>query len=184
MILGPTETYEPRPGDIGLVKMPGTVGRLIRFGQWLNGDGFSDFEHAFVVVEPSTEDWNDGQAIIEAMPGGALLSPLSRYDGLGAVYLRCPDDKRNAVAIAAERLRGVPYSALDYLAIALHRFHIPAPHLRKYIRDGNHMICSQLADHAALEGGWRLFDDGRWEGDVTPADLYALYSAQQSGNAR
>jgi len=172
--------YAPQPGDIGIVRMPGTVGRLIRFGQWLNGDGFEDYEHAFVVVRAQTEeDWNTGPEIIEAMPGGALLSPLSRYDGLEPVYLRCPEDKRQAVAAAALELRGTPYSVADYAALALHRAHIPTPLLKRYIRSSGHLICSQLADRAADISGWHLFTDGRWEGDVTPADLFRLYTVQR-----
>jgi hypothetical protein len=42
------------------------------------------------------------------------------------------------------------------------------------------MICSQLADTAAAEGGWHLFEDGRWPGDVTPGDLYRLYQGQRA----
>lgn len=175
--------YAPQPGDIGLVNMPGTVGKLIRFGQWVNGDGFANYEHAFVVVGgfgPGKP--NVGPRIIEAMPGGALLSPLSRYDKLQPLYLRCPNKYRSAVAAAALELQGVPYSVADYFAIAAHRFHLPDPHLRTFIRTSGHLICSQLADRAAEKGGWHLFEDGRWDGDVTPADLYGLYAAQDYRN--
>lgn len=181
--LGPTEPvtpYVPRPGDIGLVRMPGRVGRAIRRGQWLNGDGYHDYEHAFGVVgESPLLPEGTGQYIIEAMPGGALLSPLSRYDGYDPVYIHCPEENREAVTAAYRALKGVPYSFADYFAIAAHRFHIPAPHLKRYIESSGHLICSQLVDHAAATGGWHLFDDGRWEGDVTPGDLYSVYLAQQ-----
>jgi hypothetical protein len=173
--------YQPQPGDIGLVTMPGFVGRLIRLGQWLNGDGFSNYQHAYVVVGDyvrGSDHPGETTKIVEAMPGGALLSPLSRYDNMGAIYLRCPDGLRRSVADAALRFIGTPYSPLDYLSLAARRFHIPAPHLRAYIRSSGHMICSQLADSAALDGGWHLFEDGRWEGDVTPLDLYRLYERQ------
>lgn len=178
--LGPTEPvtpYVPRAGDIGLVRMPGYVGKLIRFGQWVNGGGYHDYEHAFVIVGEA--EGGDDPYIIEAMPGGALRSSLARYAGLEPVYLRCPAEHRSAVAAAATALRGVPYSFADYFAVAAHRFHIPAPHLKKYVESSGHLICSQLADRAAEEGGWHLFSDGRWPGDVTPADLYALYTVQQ-----
>lgn len=172
------EFYVPKPGDIGMVRMPGAVGKLIRAGQWLNGDGFADYEHAFVVVGEVEDTPNVGTQIIEAMPGGALLSPLSRYDGFEPVYLRCPPALRDDVAAAALSFRGVKYSALDYAALAAHRFHIPAPHLRDYIRTSGHMICSQLADRAAYVGGWFLFDDNRWFGYVTPLDIHRLYLKQ------
>jgi hypothetical protein len=172
------EFYTPQPGDIGIVRMPGVVGRLILWGQWMNGSGSENYEHAFVVVGEVEDTPNVGTQIIEAMPGGALLSPLSRYDGFEPVYLRCPPALRDGVAAAALSFRGVKYSALDYGALAMHRFHIPAPGLRHYIDTTGHMICSQLADRAAFVEGWFLFDDDRWLGYVTPLDLYKLYLKQ------
>lgn len=154
------------PGDIGLVAIKGRVGLIIRIGQWLNGSGLIRYEHAFVHV-------GDGQ-VVEAMPEGARLAPLSQYDTEPVVWLHCPHPYGEAVAAAARTYVGVPYSFADYAAIAAHRLHIPAPHLRRYIDTSGHMICSQLCDRAAERGGWHLFDDGRWHGYVSPGDLYAL----------
>lgn len=159
--------YDPRPGDIGLCKITGAGGRAIRFAQWLNGDGYADYEHAFVVV-------GDGK-IVEAMPGGAVHVENWHED---AKYLRCPENARGAVAAAAIGLVGVPYSFADYASITAHRLHIPFPLLRRYVAASRHMICSQLADYAAEYGGWKIFDDGRWPGDVTPGDLYKEYKKQ------
>lgn len=178
--LGPTAKYIPRPGDIGLTQISGAGGRLIRLGQWLNGDGYADYEHAFVVVKNDAPGDTDCM-IVEAMPGGAR-QVLNWHDPLRTVYLRCPEEYRAAVARAARGFTGVPYSVADYLYLAAHRLRIPAPHLRRYIRDSKHMICSQLADEAANLGGWHLFDDGRWEGDVTPGDLKKLYDAQRKAS--
>jgi hypothetical protein len=180
-----TEHYTPKPGDIGLTTISGAGGKLIRLGQWLNGDGFGDREHAFVWIGPVEhfERTTAGETrvspagenmIVEAMPGGAQQVPNWHTD---CVYLRCPDEHRNAVAAAALRYVGVPYSFLDYGALALHRFHIPTPHLKRFISDGGHQICSQLADQAAADGGWHLFKNV-WPGDVTPGDLARLYRKQ------
>ena len=170
-------TYQPRPGDIGLTQISGAGGKAIRLAQWLNGDGFKDFEHAFVV----TSVGSDGTVwIVEAMPGGA--EHVANWHSAPKVhYLRCPDQYRTGVARAALDCanRKVPYSIADYFSLAAHRLHIPAPHLRSYIRSRGHMMCSQLADYCALKGGWHLFEDGRWEGDVTPADLENLYASQR-----
>lgn len=163
-------TYTPQPGDIGLTQVHGRVGIGIRVGQWLNGQGFADFEHAFVFI--------GGDGIIEAEPGGAVQSSLSRYDPARVAWLRCPAQHRLAVALAATKYKGVPYSFLDYGAVAAHRLHLPVPLLRRYIGDSQHMICSQLADQAAMDGGWHLFGDGRWPGYVTPAALWQLYARQ------
>lgn len=167
-----TNTYQPKPGDIGLTQIHGTTGKLIRIGQWLNGDGYANYQHAFVMVTDDT--------LVEAEPGGARTRQLTSYEPLDRVlWLKCPERYREAVAAAARRYVGVPYSFLDYASLAARRLHIPAPHLRKYIASSGHMICSQLVDQAAMDGGWHLFDDGRWPGDVTPGDLVRLAEQQK-----
>jgi len=167
-------TYDPQPGDIGCTYIEGDIGRLIRIGQWLNGDGFADFEHVMVAI-------GNGQ-IVEAEPGGARIAELTEYNADTSVWLRCPDQYRQAVAAAAVSLVGTPYSAADYFAIAAHRLHLPVPGLRRYVQSSGHLICSQLADRAAAMGGWHLYDDGRWDGYVTPADIWALIQKQSAAS--
>jgi hypothetical protein len=67
--------YTPQTGDIGLTGIEGYVGRLIRLGQWFNGDGFHDYQHAFVMVSSNR--------LVEAMPEGARSRPLSQAVGAG-----------------------------------------------------------------------------------------------------
>lgn len=152
----------PKPADFGLVRIRGYVGWLIRLGQWANGDGFSSYHHAFLVLE-------DGQ-ILEAMPGGARIRPLAQFDGTNAIYSDWPltDEQRTAICTYAHTLVGTPYSVLDYLSLALVRLGIRPPGLTK------HMICSQLIDTAYLQAGVHMFNDGRFSGDVTPADLHTV----------
>jgi hypothetical protein len=170
-------TTDPQPGDIGCVNIAGDVGWLIRLGQFLCKVNWKPWtwrklwrlarsEHAFTYV-------GNGQ-IIEAEPGGARLANLSEYDDCTIVWIRCPDQYRRGVAEAARSFAGIGYSAAEYFALALHRFHIPAPGLRRYIESSQKMICSQMADRAAHIGGWILFDDGRWDGFVEPIDIAAL----------
>ncbi len=151
--------------------MAGGAGRLIRLGQWLNGDGFADFEHAFVLV--------GGGELVEAEPGGARSAPLSEYDGRSIRWstgrLQLTDDQRTAIVAAARGYLGVPYSFLDYAALAAHRFRLPGNSLVKgYVADTRHQICSQLVDQCYRDAGVQLFHDGRWPGYVTPADLNGL----------
>jgi len=162
--------YVPLPGDIGLTSIRGWAGRGIRVGQWLVGDGFSRYEHAFVYV--------GNQKIVEAEPGGALLSDVKRYDPAAVMWLRCPQQFRQAVSVAAKGYVGVPYSWLDYVSVAADRFHLIVPGLRKYVASSGHQICSQLADKAAADGGWHVFADGRDPGNVTPGDLWGAALAQ------
>lgn len=157
---------DPQPGDIGLTSITGPVGLLIKVGQWLNGDGFGAYQHAFVVLP-------EGH-LIEAMPGGAVVSVLSEYDDRDVLYVSpagLTDAQRTAICDCARKYQGIPYSFLDYFALALHRFRLRVPGLRRYIESTGHMICSQMADRAYLDAGLHLFDDGRWPGYVTPMAL-------------
>lgn len=162
----------PGLGDIGITSVRGPVGRLISLGEWLNGSAFGTWSHAFVHV--------GGGWIIEAEPGpdGARLAPLSEYNDRAVLWLRCPDQYRAGVAHSARLLQGTPYSAADYFAIAAHRLHLPIPGLREYVAASGHLICSALCDRAAALGGWQLFDDRRWNGYVTPADIARLAEQQ------
>lgn len=163
--------YRPRVGDIGLCGISGWGGGGIRTAQHLMGCGWKIKQHAFVVTENDPAG-DSGPWIVEAMPDGARHVLNWHTD---VHWLVCPNTKRAAVAQAALDLVGTPYSWLDYEAIALHHLHLPSGWIKDYIASTKHMICSQLADEAALRGGWHLFDDGRWPGYVPPCDLDKLW---------
>jgi hypothetical protein len=155
----------PGPATIGLTNV-GPVGRLIQLGEWCYGDGYTPYEHAFLVLP------ND--QLIEAQPGGAVIRPLSDYAGRDVTYVvpgGLADDQRAAVCAEALKYIGVGYSAAEYFALAAHRFHLPVPFLRRYIASSHRMICSQLVDQCYADAGVPLFSDLRWPGYVTPADL-------------
>lgn len=164
-------TTIPQPGMIGLTQISGNVGTGIKLGQWLNGEGFSRWEHAFVLLP--------GNLILEAEPGGAVIRPLHYRDAnvywCGGIYEASPHVRNASPVLLAQTsssLKDIGYSFLDYAALSAHRLHIPAPHLRAYIKTSKHMICSQMADEFYLRLGAHVFDDERWAGDVTPAGLY------------
>jgi hypothetical protein len=157
------------PGTIGLTQISGEVGKLIRIGQWLNGNGYANYQHAFVYL-------GNGE-LIEAEPGGARIRPVTEY---ADVYWCTNIAKQfhagnlQHAADIARGFEGIGYSFIDYFALALHRFHVPIPLLRKYIESTKHQICSQLCDNAYEEAGLKLFHDKRWAGDVTPLGIYDL----------
>lgn len=159
----------PKPGMIGLTQVGGEVGKGIRVGQWLNGEGFSIWEHAFVLLP--------GGWILEAEPHGAVVRKM-HYNSVywcKGIFENSPSVTSASPVLLAQvaaGLKGVPYSFLDYAALSAHRLHIPAPHLRAYIADSGHMICSQMADEYYRLLGAHIFTDNRWAGDVTPASLY------------
>jgi hypothetical protein len=114
------------------------------------------------------------------IPGLARIAPLSEYppDSLywSSGIINPSDAQRIAIGQSAHAYAGkhAGYSALDYFALAAHRLHIPAPHLRSYIASSGHMICSQFVDQCYSDAGIQLFSDRRWQGDVTPGALYQL----------
>lgn len=159
----------PLPGDIGLVRIDGFVGCLIRVGQLLNGDGFADYEHSFVVLENGM--------LIEGQPGGAVIRPLTEYGDRPMLFVSPPDltaDDRQRICDAARTFEGVPYSFVDYGAIGAHRLHLPLPGLRAYVESTGHQICSQICDNSYRLAGLDLFGDNRWAGYCTPGSLHKL----------
>lgn len=158
-------------GDFGLTRINGAAGAAIRLGQWLNGDSFVDYEHAFIALDDGT--------LLEAEPGGARIRPITDYPR--AIYSgwTLTSDQRAAIVAQARTLIGVPYSAADYLALAAHRLGVPVPGLRHYIGDSGHMICSQLVDEVYWSAGLHMFTDHRWPGYVTPAALMRVLEGPQ-----
>jgi uncharacterized protein YycO len=155
------------PGDFFVTKMNGDVGLLISIGEYLNGDGFTQWDHAGIYV-------GDGH-IVEAQPGGAILSPADRYAGHSETLwstgrITPSQEQRTAIAAAARGYVGVGYSEAEYWALAAHRLHVPTPGLHEYITHTHRMICSQLVAQSWKDGGFDLFP-GEWPGYITPARL-------------
>lgn len=165
-----TSNYSCQIGDIGLVQISGNVGKAISIGQWLDGDGYEIWSHAFIVVDVTPE----AVYIVQAEPGGATYVELDYADiwWCEGISHNLTEDQRTAIAADACHYIGVGYSFADYFALAAHRLRIPAPGLKRFVETSKHMICSQLVDQAYHDGGVDIFEDGRWPGDVTPGDLY------------
>lgn len=158
---------DPQPGDFGVTRIHGLTGIAVRVGQWLNGSGFADYEHAFIVMR--------GNAVAEAQPGGAGVW-VNDYDPAQTIYssVSLTEVQRQGVLDTARCLVGTPYSWFDYLSLALHRLHIRPRWVTDRMATSKHMICSQLVDYCYRQAGVPLFADGRQPGDVTPGDLYRV----------
>jgi uncharacterized protein YycO len=162
----------PQPGDYAVVHLAGATGRLISLGERLCGDGFTQYDHALIYM--------GGMLIVEAEPGGARQRKIADWScgyeqtewSTGKIEVTAV--QRGRICAAAARYTGVPYSWLDYFALAAHHLRLPAPGLRAYIASTRHQICSQLVDSAYLDAGVHLFSDGRFPGYVMPSDLAAL----------
>jgi len=162
---------EIKAGDIGLTRIGGLLGFFIMIGQALAQDACR-YTHTYIVL--------DDETVIAAQPGGARIDPLSDYDNK-SVYLQrdLTDEQRVIIVNEARALEGLPYSFLDYLAIALARFGIKPKWLKKYIANTGHMICSQMCDEVYRKAGINLFNDGRLPQEVTPGDLFYVLAGEQ-----
>jgi cell wall-associated NlpC family hydrolase len=164
---------DPLPGDFACVSIGGQGGKLIRLGEELNGDAFAQYQHAFIYV---------GGMRVEAEPGGAravqMTVPVTPGQATAWSTGKIPltQQQRDAICAAARGYIGTGYSWLDYAAIAARRLRLPVPGLKAYIASTGHMICSALVDRTYQDAGVQLFDDHRWNGYVTPADLAGLIS--------
>lgn len=199
-----------RPGDLMFTTIAGIPGRLIGLAEKINDpsitwDDARMVQHVGVVVESVkhieatahliADSFNIpvgllgfGPKIVQAMPGGAVLSNMTPYYWTpDFIYVRprytvtsadrlYGSDMSEDVASAAVRYVGVPYSFLDYAAITGRHVLIKKPTdrtwLDRYVTSTKHMICSQLADQALSDAGFHVFDDGRLPQDVTPAALF------------
>lgn len=159
----------PQPGDIGLTRINGVLGKFVYLAQWFNGDR-SPWTHAFIVLP-------DG-LLMEAQPRGARIAPLTPYDDREVVYVspELSQGQRDLIVEEALKLEGTPYSFADYFALFLQRVGWCRGITRSYVKSSGHMICSQLCDEVYRRSGIHLFDDGRLSQEVTPGDLGTLFN--------
>jgi hypothetical protein len=177
--ISPMTLAVPDPGDLAVINTMTTAASAIQLIEALSGGGYSEWDHVVICTRVDEQVW-----IAEAEPGGAVERPW-HYDGVPYRWSTGIIPTNQACAEAAVRYtrpgpwgpRGVPYSFLDYAAIAAHQWHVPAPGLRAYVASTLHEMCSALADQCKLEGGVHLFDDGRWPGFVRPSDIGRLLPA-------
>lgn len=166
----------PKKGDFFLAPISGIGGRGIRLGEAALGYGWVKIQHAGIYL--------GGTETLEAMPGGAIIGDIDRFDPESLVWstdsFDLTDIQREMIHEIAIGYEGTPYSWADYAALALHRFHLWVPGLKYFIMTSGHMICSQLVDRVYYHAGIHLFEDGRWDGYVTPPDLLNLLNQREN----
>lgn len=158
---------EPLPGDIGLTKIKGFVGILVRIMQILNGD-FAKPTHVYVVLDDGT--------VFEAQPGGAVITPLIEYDKRWKEYVDWPltEDQRHRIVSRARTYVGTGYNWTTYFYLAAYRLHFRPKWLKCRVQNDKRLICSQAADKIYADEGVHLFNDGRMPYDLTPGDFGRL----------
>lgn len=162
----------PQVGMIGLTTVGGGTGKFIKAAQAFNGDGFENWEHAFILLPDNM--------ILEAEPGGALIRELHYSDVYWCtnIYKLLPQPVPSDLTTdlyfnsVASGFKGTPYSFLDYAALLAHHLHVPVPGLKHFIQTSRHEICSQMCDDFYWRIGVQIFTDNRWPGYVTPGSLF------------
>src|SRR5260221_6255936 len=104
----------PSPGDFAVVSAGGLTGKLVAWGERLNGSAFSQYQHAFIYI-------GAGQ-VVQAEPAGACVRPLTGHtrELWSSGIIPLTNDQRTVIVNAAHRYAAaeVDYSFLDYLALA------------------------------------------------------------------
>lgn len=176
-----------RAGDIAFGPIGGAAGALVAAGQmivapWkhqLTWRRWWRIRHTGVVAYAGPMPM-----LVQAEPGGVEMVPMTteRHWTKDWVYVRprYADGQAVLVEEIAERQarKKIPYAFECYPAIALHRTHLPIPHVDDWLSrvdtDGDpvRVICSWEVDTALTLAGYHVFDDGRVPHDVVPSELY------------
>lgn len=171
-----------KPGDILLLRIEGFVGLMVDIMQRVNRDT-SYWTHAAMVLEDDL--------LFEAQPGGAVITPLSKYanrPGSVVRYQQNPSNPKTLMPLAStltnatrKQLARLARESLDigynwgtYGYLALTRFGVNARWIRRRAQDERRLICSQAVDLVYNKCDVHLFADGRMPYDVTPGDLGTL----------
>jgi len=152
-------TYTPRPGDFGVVKTSGIIGKLIRIGT------ASRWNHAFIHV-------GDG-VIVEANPTGVAISPANKYPNIAWNHHETlTKAQRDSIVDLALKEVGKPYAFIDIAALFFRiiglRFIRPNVFWKRLALQ-NGWFCSELVSHCYREVGLTLIN--KKDDLVTPGDL-------------
>jgi hypothetical protein len=150
--------YTPRPGDYGVVKTSGFVGRLIRIGTT------SRWNHAVICIDPTV--------IVEANPRGVALSPTNKYNVIAwNQHEEITDSQREKITEHALSLVGKPYGFFDIFVIFLRivGLRLPPQKLWNKLAQGMGYICSELVTECYVKAEVKLSE--KPVNLVTPGDL-------------
>lgn len=151
--------YSPLPGDYGVVKTKGWVGKLIRLGT------MARWNHTFIYI-------GDGN-IIEANPTGVEIKPVTEYSLIAWNQHEVLSDKqRMRIVEEAQKLVGRPYGFLDIANLILRILGLKIlanTSLLNKMAERYGVICSELVALSYKAASITLID--KPANIVTPGDL-------------
>jgi hypothetical protein len=165
-------------GQFAVTEIGGWVGAQVAFGQRMirprspNAARYARrFSHTLIAL--------DDRTVIEAMPGGARITPIEVYtEGPRAHATRWSDilltpQQKTLISEIGRSMEGRPYSFANYPALGLHHLGMRPDWLVAFIEDSGHVVCSQMTDLVYYLAGIHLFyeDPDRLFMDVIPIDL-------------
>lgn len=151
-------SYEPKPGDYGVVKTNGIIGRLIRLGTT------SRWNHAFIYI--------GGGVIVEANPTGVALSPAIKYPKIAwNQHDKLSAKQRELIVDEAIAQVGKSYDFVDIAALLLRIFGLKLPIYKifKFLSKRDSWFCSELVVHSYKVAKAPLTESPEYL--VTPGDL-------------
>jgi hypothetical protein len=151
-------SYTPKPGDYGVVKTSGIVGRLIRLGTT------SRWNHVVICINPTT--------LVEANPTGVAVSQINKYKVIAwNQHEILTDSQRKTIVEHAQSLVGKPYGFFDIFVIFLRILGLRLPPQKLWNNLSKRMgyICSELAAECYSKAGFELIN--KPVNLVTPGDL-------------
>ncbi len=152
-------TYQPQPGDYGLVKTKGAIGFLIQLAE------LTQFNHVVIYL-------GDG-LIAEAKPrGGVQISHVEDYQNIAwnQHEAKTPEQRVRLVVEARARL-GEKYSFIDFTAILYCKLGLRVPNwLTNYLKNSLHTICSQYGVRVYRASGFTI-ESKREDFLIEPSDL-------------
>ena len=151
-------SYTPRPGDYGVVKTNGVIGRLIRIGTT------SRWNHAVICVGPGI--------LVEANPTGVAISPINKYKIIAwNQHETITPEQRDLVVDRALSLVGKPYGFFDIFILLLRIIGLRLPPQKLWNSLSKRMgyICSELVAECYIKASFELIN--KPVNLVTPGDL-------------
>ena len=111
--------------------------------------------------------------VIEAMPKGAKITPVSRYNDQAVIWniqeaSEFSPEKALKIANFAKTLEGTPYGFLTILACGLLQLGIRWNWLLKHVQNMNVLICSQLVARVYYLAGGIDTANGQPDATVVP----------------